>query len=293
MKIQGSIPAILTPMLDDGSLDLPGFRRLLDWHITEGSDGIVVVGTTGESPTVNVDEHCQLIETTVQHVAKRIPVIAGTGANSTREAIELAEFARKAGADAHLSVVPYYNKPTQEGLYQHFKAIAEAVDLPMILYNVPGRTVADMSNETILRLAEVPRVIGIKDATGNIERGADLIKRAPAGFDIWSGDDATAMVLTLLGAKGTISVTANVAPRLMHEMYAAALAGDLPTARELNFRLLGLHRHLFVEANPIPVKWAVQQLGLIQGGMRLPMTRLSPEYHERVRGAMREAGLAV
>ena len=293
MKIQGSIPAILTPMLDDGSLDLPGFRRLLDWHITEGSDGIVVVGTTGESPTVNVDEHCQLIETTVQHVAKRIPVIAGTGANSTREAIELAEFARKAGADAHLSVVPYYNKPTQEGLYQHFKAIAEAVDLPMILYNVPGRTVADMSNETILRLAEVPRVIGIKDATGNIERGADLIKRAPAGFDIWSGDDATAMVLTLLGAKGTISVTANVAPRLMHEMYAAALAGDLPTARELNFRLLGLHRHLFVEANPIPVKWAVQQLGLIQGGMRLPMTRLSPEFHERVRGAMREAGLAV
>jgi 4-hydroxy-tetrahydrodipicolinate synthase len=293
MKIQGSIPAILTPMLDDGSLDLPGYRRLLDWHIAEGSDGIVVVGTTGESPTVNVDEHCQLIETTVQHVAKRIPVIAGTGANSTREAIELAEFARKAGADAHLSVVPYYNKPTQEGLYQHFKAIAEAVDLPMILYNVPGRTVADMSNDTILRLAAVPRVIGIKDATGNIERGADLLKRAPAGFDVWSGDDATAMVLTLLGAKGTISVTANVAPRLMHEMYAAALAGDLSTARELNFRLLGLHRHLFVEANPIPVKWAVQQLGLIQGGMRLPMTPLSPEYHERVRGAMREAGLAV
>jgi 4-hydroxy-tetrahydrodipicolinate synthase len=220
-------------------------------------------------------------------------VIAGTGANSTAEAIELAEFARKAGADAHLSVVPYYNKPTQEGLFQHFKAIAEAVDLPMILYNVPGRTVADMSNDTILRLAVLPRIIGIKDATGNIERGTDLIKRAPAGFDVWSGDDATAMVLTLLGAKGTISVTANVAPRLMHEMYAAALAGDLPTARELNFRLLGLHRHLFVEANPIPVKWAVQQLGLIQGGMRLPMTPLSPEYHDRVRGAMREAGLAV
>jgi 4-hydroxy-tetrahydrodipicolinate synthase len=293
MKIQGSIPAILTPMLDDGSLDLPAFRRLLDWHISEGSDGIVVVGTTGESPTVNVDEHCQLIETTVQHVAKRVPVIAGTGANSTAEAIELAEFARKAGADAHLSVVPYYNKPTQEGLFQHFKAIAEAVDLPMILYNVPGRTVADMSNDTILRLAALPRIIGIKDATGNIERGTDLIKRAPAGFDVWSGDDATAMVLTLLGAKGTISVTANVAPRLMHEMYAAALAGDLSKARELNFRLLGLHRHLFVEANPIPAKWAVQQLGLIQGGMRLPMTPLSPEYHDRVRGAMREAGLAV
>ena len=208
MKIQGSIPAILTPMQADGSLDLAAFRRLLDWHIAEGSDGVVVVGTTGESPTVNVDEHCQMIETAVQHVAKRIPVIAGTGANSTSEAIELAQFARKAGADAHLSVVPYYNKPTQEGLYQHFKAIAEAVDLPLILYNVPGRTVADMSNDTTLRLAAIPGVIGIKDATGNIERGSDLLKRAPAGFDVWSGDDATAMVLTLLGAKGTISVTA-------------------------------------------------------------------------------------
>ena len=293
MNIQGSIPAILTPMNDDGSLDLAGFRRLLDWHINEGSDGVVVVGTTGESPTVNVDEHCQLIETAVQHVAKRIPVIAGTGANSTREAIELARFAKNAGADAHLSVVPYYNKPTQEGLYQHFKAIATAVELPLILYNVPGRTVADLSNDTALRLAELPNVIGIKDATGNIERGTDLLKRAPAGFNVWSGDDATAMVLTLLGAKGTISVTANVAPRLMHEMYAAALVGDLPRARELNFRLLGLHRHLFVEANPIPAKWAVQQLGLINGAARLPMTPLSPEFHERVRGAMREAGLAV
>jgi 4-hydroxy-tetrahydrodipicolinate synthase len=234
-----------------------------------------------------------MIETAVQHVAKRIPVIAGTGANSTSEAIELAQFARKAGADAHLSVVPYYNKPTQEGLYQHFKAIAEAVDLPLILYNVPGRTVADMSNDTTLRLAAVPRVIGIKDATGNIERGSDLLKRAPAGFDVWSGDDATAMVLTLLGAKGTISVTANVAPRLMHDMFAAALAGDLATARALNFRLLGLHRHLFVEANPIPVKWAVAQLGLIEGHLRLPMTPLAAENHERVRSAMREAGIAV
>jgi 4-hydroxy-tetrahydrodipicolinate synthase len=292
-KIQGSIPAILTPMNADGSLDLPGFRKLLEWHITEGSDGIVVVGTTGESPTVNFDEHCALIETAVDQVAGRIPVIAGTGANSTPEAIELAAFAKKAGADAHLSVVPYYNKPTQEGLYQHFKSIADAVDLPLILYNVPGRTVADMSNDTTLRLAAVPRVIGIKDATGNIERGTDLLKRAPAGFDVWSGDDATAMVLTLLGGKGTISVTANVAPRLMHEMYAAALAGDLPRARELNFKLLGLHRHLFCEANPIPAKWAVQQLGLIGGGMRLPMTPLSPEFHDRVRDAMREAGLAV
>ena len=293
MKIQGSIPAILTPMQADGSLDLAAFRRLLDWHIAEGSDGVVVVGTTGESPTVNVDEHCQMIETAVQHVAKRIPVIAGTGANSTSEAIELAQFARKAGADAHLSVVPYYNKPTQEGLYQHFKAIAEAVDLPLILYNVPGRTVADMSNDTTLRLAAIPGVIGIKDATGNIERGSDLLKRAPAGFDVWSGDDATAMVLTLLGAKGTISVTANVAPRLMHEMFAAALAGDLAKAREINFRLLGLHRHLFIEANPIPVKWAVAQLGLMQGHLRLPMTPLATENHERVRNAMREAGIAV
>ena len=293
MKIQGSIPAILTPMQADGSLDLAAFRRLLDWHIAEGSDGVVVVGTTGESPTVNVDEHCQMIETAVQHVAKRIPVIAGTGANSTSEAIELAQFARKAGADAHLSVVPYYNKPTQEGLYQHFKAIAEAVDLPLILYNVPGRTVADMSNDTTLRLAAIPGVIGIKDATGNIERGSDLLKRAPTGFDVWSGDDATAMVLTLLGAKGTISVTANVAPRLMHEMFAAALAGDLAKAREINFRLLGLHRHLFIEANPIPVKWAVAQLGLMQGHLRLPMTPLAPENHERVRNAMREAGIAV
>jgi 4-hydroxy-tetrahydrodipicolinate synthase len=293
MKIQGSIPAILTPMHADGSLDLPGFRKLLEWHITEGSDGVVVVGTTGESPTVNFDEHCALIETAVAQVAGRIPVIAGTGANSTSEAIELAAFAKKAGADAHLSVVPYYNKPTQEGLYQHFKSIADAVDLPLILYNVPGRTVADLSNDTTLRLAAVPRVIGIKDATGNIERGTDLLKRAPAGFDVWSGDDATAMVLTLLGGKGTISVTANVAPRLMHQMYAAALAGDLPRAREINFKLLGLHRHLFCEANPIPAKWAVQQLGLIEGSMRLPMTPLSPEFHDRVRGAMREAGLAV
>ncbi len=293
MKIQGSIPAILTPMQADGSLDLAAFRCLLDWHIAEGSDGVVVVGTTGESPTVNVDEHCQMIETAVQHVAKRIPVIAGTGANSTSEAIELAQFARKAGADAHLSVVPYYNKPTQDGLYQHFKAIAEAVDLPLILYNVPGRTVADMSNDTTLRLAAIPGVIGIKDATGNIERGSDLLKRAPAGFDVWSGDDATAMVLTLLGAKGTISVTANVAPRLMHEMFAAALAGDLVKAREINFRLLGLHRHLFIEANPIPVKWAVAQLGLMQGHLRLPMTPLATENHERVRNAMREAGIAV
>jgi 4-hydroxy-tetrahydrodipicolinate synthase len=291
--IQGSIPAIVTPMHTNGDLDLPALQRLLDWHIAEGTDAVVVVGTTGESPTVTYDEHCALIETTVRHVAGRIPVIAGTGANSTVEAIELAGFARKAGADAHLSVVPYYNKPTQEGLYQHFKAIAEAVDLPMILYNVPGRTVADMSNDTVLRLATLPRIIGIKDATGGIERGSDLLKRAPAGFSVYSGDDATAVALMLLGGKGSISVTANVAPRLMHEMCAAAIAGDLPRASEAHFRLLGLHRNLFLEANPIPVKWAVEQMGLIAAGVRLPITPFSPEHHERLRTAMREAGLAL
>ena len=291
--IQGSIPAIITPMQDGGALDLPAFERLLDWHIAEGTDAVVAVGTTGESPTVDFEEHCAIIETTIRRVAGRIPVIAGTGGNSTAEAIELARFAKKAGADAHLSVVPYYNKPTQEGLYRHFKAIAEAVDLPLILYNVPGRTVADLSNDTALRLAQVPGVVGIKDATGNIERGADLIKRAPAGFSVYSGDDATAIALMLFGGKGSISVTANVAPRLMHRMCAAAIAGDVATARELHFQLLGLHRNLFLEANPIPVKWAAQQMGLISGGIRLPMTPLSPEFHERVRTALREAGIAV
>ena len=291
--IQGSIPAIVTPMHADGSLDLPCLQRLVEWHVREGSDGIVVVGTTGESPTVNFDEHCQLIRTTVDAAAGRIPVIAGTGANSTREAIELAEFAKSAGANAHLSVVPYYNKPTQEGLYRHFKAIVEAVDLPMIMYNVPGRTVADMSNDTTLRLAELPNVIGLKDATGNIERGSDLLKRAPEGFAVYSGDDATALALTLLGGQGTISVTANVAPRLMHEMMAAALAGDLASARNINFRLLALHRNLFLEANPIPVKWACAEMGLMEAGVRLPMTPLSSEHHARVRQALADAGIRV
>jgi 4-hydroxy-tetrahydrodipicolinate synthase len=289
--IQGSIPAILTPMQAGGSLDLPALQRLLDWHIGEGSDAVVVVGTTGESPTVNYDEHCSLIETTVRHVAGRIPVIAGTGANSTAEAIELARFARQAGADAHLSVVPYYNKPTQEGLFRHFKSIAEAVDLPMILYNVPGRTVADLANDTTLRLAQVPGIVGIKDATANIERGSDLLKRAPATFSVYSGDDATAIALMLLGGKGSISVTANIAPRLMHQMCKAAIAGDLAEAREINFRLLGLHRNLFHEANPIPVKWAAQQMGLMDGTIRLPLTPLSQDFHERLRVAMSEAGI--
>lgn len=289
--ITGSIVAIVTPMHEDGSLDLPGMRRLVDFHVQEGTDAICVVGTTGESPTVNVDEHHELIRLVVKQVAGRIPVIAGTGANSTAEAIEMTQFAKEAGADAALSVVPYYNKPTQEGLYRHFQSIAEAVDIPVILYNVPGRTVADMSNETTLRLAQIPNIVGIKDATGNIDRVGELIARAPQGFSVYSGDDASACAAMLMGGQGDISVVANVAPRLMHELCAAALAGDLPKARQLNFRLLGLHHQLFCEANPIPVKWACQQLGLIKDGIRLPLTQLSPEFHERVREAMRQAGL--
>jgi 4-hydroxy-tetrahydrodipicolinate synthase len=291
--IQGSIPAIITPMRDDGALDLPALQRLLDWHISEGSDAITVVGTTGESPTVDVDEHCQLIETTVCHVAGRVPVIAGTGANSTSEAVELATFAKKAGADAHLSVVPYYNKPTQEGLFQHFKTIAEAVDLPMIVYNVPGRTVADLSNETTSRLAQVPGIIGLKDATGDIGRGSDLLRRVPESFAIYSGDDATALSLMLLGAAGTISVTANVAPRMMHEMCAAALGGDLPRARALNFKLLDLHRDLFIEPSPTPTKWALQQMGMIAGGIRLPLLPLSSAAQARVKAALQSVGIAI
>ena len=290
-RLKGSVVAIVTPMRDDGALDLDAFRKLLDWHIAQGTDGIVVVGTTGESPTVDHDEHCLLIKTAVDHVAKRVPVVAGTGANSTREAIELSAYAKKAGADLSLSVVPYYNRPTQEGLYQHFKAIAEAVDIPQILYNVPGRTVADMQNDTVLRLAQVPNIVGIKDATGNLERGSDLIRRKPKPFMVFSGDDATGLPLMLLGGDGVISVTTNVAPKAMHELCVAALAGNIAKAREINDRLLGLHRHLFCEANPIPVKWAVQQMGLMKGGIRLPLTPLSANCYDLVRDAMRLAGL--
>jgi 4-hydroxy-tetrahydrodipicolinate synthase len=289
--LKGSLVAIVSPMHEDGSLDLTAFRRLVDWHIGEGTDGIVAVGTTGESPTVDFEEHCALIEAAIEQAAGRVPVIAGTGANSTREAIELQAFARKAGADMSLSVVPYYNRPTQEGLYRHFCAIAETVDLPIIMYNVPGRTVCDMHNDTTLRLAQVPNIVGIKDATGNLERGADLIRRAPKGFAIYSGDDATALALTLMGGDGVISVTANAAPRLMHEMCAAAFAGDLSRARAANNRLMGLHRHLFVEANPIPVKWVLAQMGLIGAGIRLPLTPLSSSFHDLLRGAMEQAGL--
>ena len=290
--LHGSLVAIVTPMNDDGGLDLDAFRRLIDWHIREGTDGIVVVGTTGESPTVDFEEHHHLLKVAVEHSAKRVPVIAGTGANSTREAIELALYARKVGADMSLSVVPYYNKPTQEGLYRHFRAIAEATDIPHIVYNVPGRTVADLQNDTLLRLAQIPNIVGIKDATANLERGSDLLRRKPRDFLVFSGDDATGLALMLLGGHGVISVTANVTPRMMHEMCAAALAGDVARAREVNNRLLGLHRHLFCEANPIPVKWAVQQMGLIKGGIRLPLTPLSAGCHDLVRDAMRQAGVS-
>ena len=292
-SLQGSLVAIVTPMQEDGALDLDAFRRLIDWHIKEGTDGIVVVGTTGESPTVDWDEHRLLIKTAVDHAAGRVPVIAGTGANATSEAIELATYAREAGADCSLSVVPYYNKPTQEGLYRHFKAIAEAVDLPMIVYNVPGRTVADLQNETTLRLAQVPGIVGIKDATAGLERGSELIRRKPRDFRVFSGDDATALALMLHGGHGVISVTANVAPKAMHQMCAAALVGDVKKARELNLRLLSLHQRLFVEANPIPVKWALAEMGMIEYGLRLPLSPLSERFEQTLREALHEAGIAL
>jgi 4-hydroxy-tetrahydrodipicolinate synthase len=289
--LQGSLVAIVTPMHEDGALDLSTLRSLIDFHVNQGTDGIVIVGTTGESPTVDIAEHCRLISTTVDHVAGRIPVIAGTGANSTSEALDLTRQAKQLGADACLLVAPYYNKPTQEGLYQHFRAVAEAVDIPQILYNVPGRTGCDISNDTVLRLAQIPTIIGIKDATGNIERGTDLLLRAPSGFAVYSGDDASALALMLMGGHGVISVTANVAPKLMHDLCEAARAGNMAEARSINARLFPLHQKLFVEANPIPVKWALHQMGLIGPGIRLPMVPLSPQYHDIVRNAMNHASL--
>ncbi len=291
--LTGSLVAIVTPMLDDGRLDLARFRGLIDFHVAEGTDGIVVVGTTGESPTVDFDEHKELIRKAVEFAAGRIPIVAGTGANSTAEAIELTESAKKAGAAACLSVVPYYNRPSQEGLYRHFRAIAEAVEIETILYNVPGRTVADIANDTVLRLAEVPNIVGIKDATANMERCSDLLRRAPERFAVYSGDDASGLALLLLGGHGVISVTANVAPRLMHEMCVAAQAGDLGLARTINNKLLPLHQKLFVEANPIPVKWAVGQMGLIGAGIRLPLTPLAAQFHDTVREAMRAADISI
>ncbi|QWD79145.1 4-hydroxy-tetrahydrodipicolinate synthase [Polynucleobacter sp. MWH-Spelu-300-X4] len=296
-NISGSLVAIVTPMHADGSLDLPALRQLIDWHIAEGTDGIVIVGTTGESPTVSVEEHCELIKVTVEHTAKRIPIIAGTGGNSTSEAIELTEYAKKVGADASLQVVPYYNKPTQEGMYQHFKTIAEKVDLPVILYNVPGRTVADMANETVIRLAKVPGITGIKDATGNLERGTQLIAGLKAAgahdFAVYSGDDLTALFLMLMGGQGNISVTANVAPKLMHELCVAAMAGDMARTREIQYKLLAVHKSMFIEANPIPVKWALHAMGRMDSGIRLPLTTLSDASQEQVRQALKAAGLLV
>jgi 4-hydroxy-tetrahydrodipicolinate synthase len=287
--LQGSLVAIVTPMFDDGSLDLDALRALIDWHIDAGTDGIVIVGTSGESPTVSMDEHCLLIETTVKHVNGRIAVVAGTGANSTSEAIELTASAKAVGADACLLVTPYYNKPSQEGLYQHFAAVAAAVDIPQILYNVPGRTSCDMHNDTVLRLAKIKNIVGIKDATGGIERGTDLLLRAPKGFAIYSGDDATGMALMLLGSQGVISVTSNIAPKLMHEMCVAAMAGNVKVACEINAKLFALHQKLFIEANPIPVKWVLHEMGKIKAGIRLPMVNLSAQYHDVLRAAMRQA----
>ena len=290
--ITGSIVALVTPMLDDGSVDFAALRRLIDWHIAEGTDCIGVVGTTGESPTVSMEENCEIIRVAVEHAAGRVPIMAGTGANSTAEAIELTRFAKQVGADCHLSVVPYYNRPSQEGIYQHFKAIAAAVDLPMVLYNVPGRTVADMLPETALRLAQLPGVVGIKEASGNIERACQLIKHAPRGFAVYSGDDGSAAALMLLGGQGNVSVTANVAPRLMHELCRAALEGDARRAAALHLRLLPLHKQLFCEPSPAPTKWALAQLGRCGQHLRLPIVPLSEAGQALVGQALLEAGVS-
>ena len=289
--IVGSIVALVTPMQEDGSVDYPALRGLIDWHIAEGTDCICVVGTTGESPTVSMEENRQIIQAAVEHARGRVPIMAGTGANSTSEAIELSRFAKEVGADCTLSVVPYYNKPSQEGIYQHYKAIAEAVDIPMMLYNVPGRTVADMAPETTLGCASLPGVFGVKEATGNIERAAQLIKSAPKGFHIYSGDDGTAIALMLLGGSGNVSVTANVAPRAMHELCKAALAGNVAEARRIHFQLLSLHKHLFCEPSPSAAKWALSQLGRIKNQLRLPIVPLTEAGQAQVGAAMREAGL--
>ena len=290
--ITGSLVALATPMLEDGSVDYPTLRKLIDWHIAEGTDCICVVGTTGESPTVNVEEHQEVIRVAVEQAKKRVPIMAGCGANSTAEAIELARYAKQVGADCQLQVAPYYNKPTQEGLYQHFKAIAEAVaDFPMVLYNVPGRTVADIQHDTVLRLAQVPGIVGIKEATGNIERAQWLIRDVPKGFAVYSGDDPTAVALMLCGGQGNISVTANIAPRQMHELCMAALAGQRDKAMDIQRKLMPVHKHLFVEASPIPLKWAMARMGLCGPTLRLPMTPLSKANEPVVEQALQSAGL--
>ena len=287
----GSMVALVTPMHADGSLDAAALRRLVDFHVENGTDALVVVGTTGESATLDMDEHCEVIRLAVEHARGRLPVIAGTGANATSEAIELTRCAEGAGADACLLVTPYYNKPTQEGLYRHFKAVAEAVPVPQILYNVPGRTACDLLPETVERLAPIPNIVGIKEATGNLDRARDILRRCGDRLDLYSGDDATALDCILLGAKGDISVTANVAPRLMHDLCRLARAGQEPEARAIDARLRALHKDLFVEANPIPVKWALTEMGMIEAGIRLPLTPLSATHHNTVRAAMRAAGI--
>jgi 4-hydroxy-tetrahydrodipicolinate synthase len=291
-QITGSIVALVTPFHADGSVDYPTLRKLIDWHIAEGTDCIGVVGTTGESPTVSPEEHCEIIRVSVEHANKRVPIMAGCGSNSTKEAINLAKFAEKVGADCQLQVVPYYNKPTQEGQYQHFKAIAEATgDLPIVLYNVPGRSVADMAHDTVLRLTQVPGIVGIKESTGNIERAQWLIKDAHIGFAVYSGDDGTAVALMLCGGQGNISVTANIAPRLMHELCMAAIAGDARKAMEIQRRLLPVHKSLFVESNPIPVKWAMDKMGLCAGHMRLPLSSMAQSLEPTVLAALKASGL--
>lgn len=289
--ITGSLVALVTPMSDDGSIDYAAYRALIDWHIEQGTDAIVAVGTSGESPTVSVDEHCELIKTAVEHANGRIPIIAGAGGNSTREAIELTRYAHSVGANGTLQVVPYYNKPTQEGLYQHFKAIAEAADCPVILYNVPGRTVADLANETVVRLAQVDNIAGVKDATGDVGRGIRLLQQVPAGFAVYSGDDLSAAALILMGAHGNVSVTANIAPKLMHELCAAALNGNLAEVRRINAVLCDLNKLLFIEANPIPVKWALTQMNKIGLGIRLPLMALSETNQPIIRAALQSAQL--
>jgi len=286
----GSMVALVTPMGEDGALDWAALRKLIDWHVDNGTDAIVAVGTTGESPTLDVDEHVEVIRVTVEQARGRVPVIAGTGANATREAIALTRGAEQAGADACLLVTPYYNKPTQEGLYRHYQAIAEAVPVPQIIYNVPGRTCCDILPETVERLSHIANIVGIKEATGSVERARDILRRCDERLDVYSGDDATALELILAGAKGDISVTANVAPRLMHDMCRAAREGKEREARAINERLLSLHKNLFVEANPIPVKWALKEMGMIKAGIRLPLTPLSASHHETVRAALRAAG---
>ena len=289
--LTGSIVALVTPMNPDGAVDYKTLRKLIDWHINQGTDCIGVVGTTGESPTVSVDEHREIIRVAVEQSNKRVPIMAGCGANSTREAIELAEFAAQVGADCQLQVVPYYNKPTQEGQFQHFKAIAQAVDLPMVLYNGPGRTVADLQHDTVMRLAQVPGIVGIKEASGNIERAQWLIRETPAHFAVYSGDDPTAVALMLCGGQGNVSVSANIAPRLMHELCVAAMKGDVKAAMDIQFKLLPIHKNLFIEANPIPVKWAMARMGLCGPTLRLPMTPMAAQFEATLEAALKASGL--